>query len=97
MGVNTPSFYVFCKKMVCFSAFMWYFVLIMIDHDCDLLCTRVLYRQRFFQSVPKLVEHYHHAADPVKCNFLIALAYMLQGVPRAVLNMSLPEVSNQFS
>ncbi|PNF31558.1 hypothetical protein B7P43_G00763 [Cryptotermes secundus] len=53
---------------------------------------RILYRQRFFQTFPELVEHYHHAAQPVRCNFLIALAYMLQGVPRVVLTMSLPEL-----
>lgn len=53
---------------------------------------RVLYRQRFFQTVPKLVEHYHQAAESVRCNFLIALAYMLQGVPRVVLTMSLLEL-----
>jgi hypothetical protein len=56
-----------------------------------------LYRQRFFQNVPKLVEHYHDAAEPVRCNFLIALAYMLQGVPRVVLTMSLPEVSKHVN
>lgn len=53
---------------------------------------RVLYRQRFFQTVPKLVEHYHHTDEPGRCNFLIALAYMLQGVPRVVLTMSLPDL-----
>ena len=59
----------------------------------SVLCCRILYRQRFFQTVPKLVEHYHRAAEPVRCNFLIALAYMLQGVPRVILTVSLPEVS----
>jgi hypothetical protein len=69
---------------------------IIIINNHPVLCYRVLYRQRFFQTVPKLVEHYHHAAEPVRCNFLIALAYMLQGVPRVVLTMSLPEVSIYF-
>jgi DNA repair/transcription protein MET18/MMS19 len=59
------------------------------DNYCNV---RILYRQRFFQTVPKLVEHYHRAADPVRCNFLIALAYMLQGVPRVILTVSLPEL-----
>jgi uncharacterized membrane protein YesL len=67
------------------------FIHVIINH-C-VLCCRVLYRQRFFQTVPKLVEHYHRAVEPVRCNFLIALAYMLQGVPRVVLTVSLPEVS----
>ena len=43
--------------------------------------------------MPKLLEVYRIADDNVKINYLTALAYLLQGAPKIVLNTSLPEVS----
>lgn len=87
--VSVPCSYMLSNTLMCVSEA--FHILTMITNHYVLFC-RLLYRQWFFQTVPKLIENYHHAAGPVRHNFLIALAHTLQGVPRVVLTMSLQEV-----
>ncbi|PSN34715.1 hypothetical protein C0J52_21192 [Blattella germanica] len=74
------------------------FRLIMIKDEEEYLNTsnfcniRFLYRQRFFQIVPRLRELYQTANDNVKSNFLVALAFLLQGAPRVTVYSSLSEM-----
>ncbi|XP_069704917.1 MMS19 nucleotide excision repair protein homolog isoform X1 [Periplaneta americana] len=69
---------------------------LVMDHDEYLssgnhCIIRILYRQRFFQVIEKLVKHYDETEDCVRTNFLIALTYLLQGVPNVVLGLGLSE------
>ncbi|KAG8240435.1 hypothetical protein J437_LFUL003149 [Ladona fulva] len=53
---------------------------------------RILYRQRFYLTLPKLIDSYKKASLSTKGNFLLALAHLIGGVPRNLLVADLPEV-----
>lgn len=52
---------------------------------------RVLYRQRLFTYFPKLVQMYQTSSENVKLNYLIALARLIQGLPKHII---LTEISS---
>ncbi|XP_071439525.1 MMS19 nucleotide excision repair protein homolog [Hetaerina americana] len=53
---------------------------------------RILFRQRFYLTLPKLVESYQKASLSTKGNFLLALAHLMSGVPRTLLLDDLPDI-----
>ncbi|XP_075222729.1 MMS19 nucleotide excision repair protein isoform X2 [Lycorma delicatula] len=56
-------------------------------------CTvRILYRQRLFQRIPALVSVSRNCHPSCKVNYLLAIAYFVQAVPRIVLLPHLRQV-----
>ncbi|XP_066992014.2 MMS19 nucleotide excision repair protein homolog [Anabrus simplex] len=53
---------------------------------------RILYKQRFFMVTPKLVSSFRSASQSVQVNYLVALAHLLQGVPKEVLLMDFQQM-----
>ncbi|XP_074641510.1 MMS19 nucleotide excision repair protein homolog [Tubulanus polymorphus] len=52
---------------------------------------RLMYKQRFFvETLPKLTEGFHVAADDRKSSYLTALSYLLRYIPKQVLLSELP-------
>ncbi|KAI8971461.1 Dos2-interacting transcription regulator of RNA-Pol-II-domain-containing protein [Mycotypha africana] len=53
--------------------------------------TMILYKQRFFEHcLSQLVDGFRSASDDIKPNYLIALSYLLQNVPKQILLNELP-------
>lgn len=53
---------------------------------------RLLYRQRLFMVVPKIVTNYKLSETPNKINYLTTIAHIVQGVPHTVLVAQLPQI-----
>ncbi|XP_046385484.1 MMS19 nucleotide excision repair protein homolog isoform X2 [Ischnura elegans] len=62
-----------------------------LNSDCHAQI-RILYRQRFYLTLPKLVESYRKASLSTRGNFLLALAHLMSGVPRSLLLDDLPDI-----